>query len=354
MDNFFSRDYENARRRFRDAASRCGAQQIALPIESKGPHGEALTIDIAVLGNAEARQWVLHSSGLHGVEGFAGSAIQLAALQAPPVVPSHAALVLVHGLNPYGMAWWRRTNEHNVDLNRNFLAHAGGLPETPAAYRRLDSLLNPRSPPRFDAFLLRALWQIARHGFRPLKQAVAIGQYSLPHGLFYGGQTREAEICRYLDWLTAQAKTVERVLAIDVHTGLGRFGEDILFHETRGVGTDSERLAAGLRRRLTPVHETMTDAYANRGGYGSGLMAALHWAQVDFLTQEFGTFSALTVLRALRAENRWHHWGSAHLDHRSKRRLRAVFCPDAPRWRQAVVQRGVEMLRDACRFGFKT
>lgn len=29
---------------------------------------------------------------------------------------------MVHVLNPYGMAWLRRVNENNVDLNRNFRA----------------------------------------------------------------------------------------------------------------------------------------------------------------------------------------------------------------------------------------
>ena len=35
-------------------------------------------------------------------------------------LPKEAGLILVHALNPYGFAWSRRTNEDNVDLNRNF------------------------------------------------------------------------------------------------------------------------------------------------------------------------------------------------------------------------------------------
>ena len=57
----------------------------------------------------------MHSSGLHGIEGIAGSAIQLFWLQQSiPLLPKDRAIILVHVLNPYGMAWLRRFNEDNV------------------------------------------------------------------------------------------------------------------------------------------------------------------------------------------------------------------------------------------------
>jgi predicted deacylase len=119
--DFFSPDYGAARERFRAAAQAAGAALHSLGLDANGPGGEALTIDIAWLGDTPARRIVLHTSGLHGVEAFAGSAIQLALLKQPPAPKAECALVLVHVLNPYGMAWLRRTNENNVDLNRNFL-----------------------------------------------------------------------------------------------------------------------------------------------------------------------------------------------------------------------------------------
>jgi Protein of unknown function (DUF2817) len=48
-------------------------------------------------------------------EGFAGSAIQLQMLKDLPIMPKDAALIVVHALNPYGMAHLRRVNENNVD-----------------------------------------------------------------------------------------------------------------------------------------------------------------------------------------------------------------------------------------------
>ncbi len=85
------------------------------------PHEEELTIDISLFGAATPQRILIHSSGLHGIEGFAGSAIQLRCLEDRlPVLRSDSTIVMVHILNPYGMAWFRRVNENNVDLNRNF------------------------------------------------------------------------------------------------------------------------------------------------------------------------------------------------------------------------------------------
>ena len=66
-----------------------------------------------------------------------------------------------------------------------------------------------------------------------------------------------------------------------------------------------------------------------------------------FICQEFGTFSGPKVLQALREENRWHHYGGATLDHATKRHLKEIFCPDDGRWRQSVLKRGAELLRQA-------
>src|SRR5438128_436045 len=110
---------------------RSGGRLEILPIAAKGPRGEDLSVDVGWFGAAEPDHVLVHSSGIHGVEGFAGSAIQLQIIDALPAIAENAALVLVHVLNPYGMAWLRRVNEENVDLNRNCLedaAYSGAPP----------------------------------------------------------------------------------------------------------------------------------------------------------------------------------------------------------------------------------
>ncbi|MBL6829928.1 MAG: DUF2817 domain-containing protein [Pirellulales bacterium] len=103
--------------RFRKAAQRIGWRLEAYPIAAVGPGGDELTIDVASSATEDADNVLVISSGLHGVEGFFGSAVQTMVLEwwassaSPPV-----RCVFLHALNPYGFAWIRRPNENNEDL----------------------------------------------------------------------------------------------------------------------------------------------------------------------------------------------------------------------------------------------
>ena len=122
-------------KRFLAAAARLRLPHHALPIHAPSPNDEPLTIDIAVAGPAKPKSALVLSSGVHGVEGLFGSAVQLAFLERLSAgwrLPQGAAVVLIHAINPFGFAWRRRFNENNVDLNRNFLlpdeAYTGAPP----------------------------------------------------------------------------------------------------------------------------------------------------------------------------------------------------------------------------------
>jgi hypothetical protein len=133
-DEYFSVDYFTARSRFRQRATQAGGQLTALQIDARGPAGEPLTIDIAWFGSKSPRQVVVHSSGLHGVEGFAGSAVQMQVLRRLPRLTDDTAAIFIHAVDPYSMAWLRRVNENNVDLNRNFLASSSDYAGAPRLY----------------------------------------------------------------------------------------------------------------------------------------------------------------------------------------------------------------------------
>ena len=351
LENHFSPDYATARERFRAAARDAGAALDALELEACGARDELLATDIAWLGAPDAARIVLHSSGVHGVEAYAGAAIQLAALDGLPRPPAGCALVLAHVLNPWGMSWLRRVNENNVDLNRNFLRPGETWSGAPRLYGALDRALNPPSPPGFDWFPVTMAALALRHGMRSLTQAIAQGQYEFPQGLFYGGSELQPGPRRYADWLQRRCGHAQYVFALDVHTGLGRAGEQMLVLEP-GVGaTPPAVLARALGSPLVAPGRTAA-AYVVRGSMGGVPGRALPGARVDFLLQELGTYPAFTVLRALREENRWHHHGGATLDHPAKRALREAMCPAAPAWRRRVVGHGINLLRSACAWSF--
>lgn len=350
--DFFSPDYTGARARFRAAALRAGAALDALPLAARGPHDESLTIDFAWLGARRPRQVVLHISGVHGVEAFAGSAAQLALLAAPPTLPADGALILVHVLNPYGMAWLRRTNEHNVDLNRNFHLDNGIWTGAPPLYKRLDTLLNPASPPARDAFALRLGIAGLRHGVRSVRQAIAHGQHRYPHGLFYGGAELQHGPRLFIAWLQEQLDGVAELFTIDLHTGLGPHAGDTLIVEP-GVGTAPQQtLARALQRALTGG-STAPVAYTTRGSLGAALPRMLPAARMEFVLQEIGTWSTLRVIHALREENRWHHHGDGHIEHAAKRRLLEALCPAEPAWREAAVAHGTDLAYRATEWLFR-
>ena len=225
----FPLDYASSRREFHEACARLGCALEAHPMNQAGPNGDDLTIDVAILPGGSPDRTLLVSSGIHGVEGFFGAAVQLRALQDWASRPGrkHAGVrcVMVHALNPFGFAWRRRVNEDNVDLNRNLLLPGESFSGSPAGYAALDGLLNPRHvPSRWEPVRLEFMVAIARHGMPAIKQSVASGQYDFPHGLFYGGgqPSRTSEILsEHFDrWLADS----QRVFHLDLHTGLGKWG----------------------------------------------------------------------------------------------------------------------------------
>jgi hypothetical protein len=337
---YFSPDYFTARNRFREAAVRAGARLETLPLLAKGPGGVQLGIDVAWAGADPPRRLLLHSSGLHGVEGFAGSAIQLRLLEDLPSLSPGTALVVAHVLNPYGMAWLRRVNENNVDLNRNFLddrPYSGA----PPAYSMLDPFLNPKSRPGRDFYFLRAAFLIMRFGMPVLRQSVVGGQYEFPNGLFFGGKQME-EGPRLYETFLERVRSAEKAIAIDVHTGLGKFKEDTLLVASE----DFVNLRNIFGTRVTPLQPEQ-GAYRIEGGIETMIFRAFTKTRPIVIGQEFGTCHSVRVLHALREENRWHHYGTGSPDHATKRHLKNVFCPDNEPWREAVLKRGGELLERA-------
>ena len=76
----FSPDYLTACEQFRAIALERGFRLEVFPIGQTGPFGEDLTVDAAIRGSeTPGRVWVV-SSGLHGVEGYFGSAVQCGGL----------------------------------------------------------------------------------------------------------------------------------------------------------------------------------------------------------------------------------------------------------------------------------
>lgn len=349
----YPRDYFTARQRFRQAAERAGWRLEAIPIDATGPRGEELTIDVASSPHGDPEKTLVVSSGLHGVEAFLGSAVQLALLERGPAsMPASPRYVLLHSLNPFGFAWLRRFDENNVDPNRNFLLPGEAYAGCPDGYAELDGLLNPRRPPwRWEPFLPKALWVIARHGMRKLRQAIATGQYAYPQGIFFGGAapTRTHEILR--DNLGRWLQGARDVVHLDFHTGLGASGTCRLLIDYPLRAEQRQRLAEWFGSDSFEAIDSSNVAYAARGGIGRWCVARNLAPQYLFACAEFGTYGPVRVLAGLRAENQAHHWGlPASRDTTwAKAQLTELFCPAAEAWRARALERGLDLVARAAR-----
>jgi len=352
FNDYFSKSYSSAKELFLKNCQKVDAKLFSIPIDGKTPNGKDLTINIALIGNPDPERILLHTSGLHGIEGFAGSAIQSYVLNNLPPISKNGAIILVHILNPYGMSWMRRTNGNNVDLNRNFLRSEDSWSGVTKGYQTLENFLNPKSPPGFDFFTVQALLNIYQFGFSKLKQSLACGQYEFPQGLFYGGNQLQSESELYENWLMKNISNVKYVFAIDIHSGLGKFGKDTLLMglgRGKGVYQHLQKILGAKIRRPT-IQDSI--AYDIRGGLLDILPRLFPEAMIESLTQEFGTYSAFKIVHILREENRLFQYGKCSLDHPIKSKLKERFYPASKKWKESVLKLGFELVSKAARCTF--
>lgn len=351
---YFSADYREARTCFRALAAELGWQSEALPVDGPvglGPDSSSeLTVDIALSpvpkSGSQQRDvppsTLVLSSGLHGVEGFLGSAIQLQQMarwvKQPP--PENVRVVVLHALNPYGFANLRRCDAGNRDLNRNFLIdheYSG----SPPLYPHMNRLLNPESPNgRAECFYLRAAWSILRHGYSQVQSTVAGGQYEFPRGLFFGGREPSRLVGQLQERLALWHSGSRRVVHFDFHTGLGEYANCQLLFERALNQRERKEVVTWVGEKGLVEVPCSKAVYQAKGTFGQWCVEQGGEADYLFAFAEFGTYGPLRVLSALREENRQHHCGerSSARFHQSKRALLEAFCPRSQVWRERTLE----------------
>lgn len=353
VSRHFSATYAEARGKFREAATRAGAQLVPYLNPTKGPAGEELTTDVARIGPADASRVLITLSATHGAEGFCGSGIQIASFEGgfAREVPAGMALIVVHAINPSGFAWIRRVTEENVDCNRNWVDFARPLPKN-EAYDELADAICPRewsdasleiARTRLDAFS-------QKHGAAALQRAMSGGQYSHPDGIFYGG-AGPTWARRTLERILAEFAGSARHLAlIDYHTGLGPYGhgEQIVMHGAGSAGL--QRAEQWYGNVTNPAFGTSTSAELT-GDNLSALDKVFAAKGVTFtgMALEYGTLSLREVLDAVRADNWLHQHGK--LDSPQGRALKtairdAFYC-DKDDWKDMLFEQGMRAQRAA-------
>ncbi len=350
----FPLTYAECRARFLQAAGRAGAHVERHPIEARGPDDERLSIDVARVGDARPARVLVVMSGVHGIEGYAGSAIQTWSLDHAAAwdVPPGCAVIHVHAVNPWGMAWWRRQNESNVDLNRNWVDFGRPLPDNPG-YRELHRWLCPDvlDDETERAFLEATGRLIEERGYSWVKEAVTVGQYEFEDGLYYGGHRREASTRTLEAIAAAHFEGCDEMLIVDLHTGHGAYGECTLLSgeaaDTPGAAMIDSIFAGETIERTAGDAEATTPH--KRGQLTLGLCAAFGGTRSAAVTLELGTVDDTTMILAERRE----HWLQRKGDFTTAEGgeiawgHRVASIPDDRAWEEAGLAHGDRVLAKA-------
>jgi hypothetical protein len=364
---YFSSDYSEARKKFLVAAAEVDAVLESHANPMKGPRGERLFTDVAILGPSDASRVLLVVSGTHGVEGFCGSGLQTGLLRSGRVgeLPNGVKVVLVHVLNPFGMAWLRRVNEDNVDLNRNFIEDYSHPPEN-KDYSLLADVIAPgdfsqervrEARRQLLAFAENmAESELRKLGVREpsdelqayaqslgelrLRNAIHRGQYTHPKGLQFGGTTQVWSNKVFRDIVEVHVVGADRVVLIDLHTGLGPYGHGTCLLNEPIESKAYERARAWWGNTVTSTKSAESPSSDITGSLKHAFARMLSKdTQATAITLEFGTFDPLDVFFAMQAENWLHHYGDKN-DPRAgqiKQEMLRVFYPHSDdHWKKMV------------------
>ncbi len=335
--------YAQARAELSAAAVRAGAGVTAFPHPSSGREGEELAIDVVTVGPDDADSVVVIVSGTHGVEGYAGSAIQRWWLdERAAALPAGVRVVIVHALNPVGFSWVRRVNEDNVDLNRNFVDWSQPPPANDG-YGEIADLLVPADwSEESQATTTDALMEVAATvGMQRFQEMVTTGQYAHPTGIFHGGSGPVWSHRWVTERLPEIVGAARRLCILDLHTGLGPWGHGELI-SVDDIGSDAYRRGTAWWGAVQSTSGGESVSADLDGDWLSGIPALIPDAEATTIAIEYGTVDVITVLQSLRADAWLHAHGDPSSDAAAaaiRAQVRAAFVDDDPAWLATIIER---------------
>jgi hypothetical protein len=361
---YFPSGYDESRRRFRENCRRqaaspddfCGIFHVASPTDTD------LTIDYGFFSRGGDRLLIIQS-GIHGSEAIPGAAVQELVLKEylARLLDQHFDVFFIHALNPYGFRYVRRTDEFNVNLNRNFVAGSRDFKKPNPDYERLRTLFEPAGPVhnvQLSALGIQArfLGRVIGDGFSatPLTIGLDSGQYRHPQGMNYGGQAPALQVYFLKNALgPLMARPYRKILFLDFHTGLGKNGELAIIegiHPPRKILGEFARLMDRHEQDGIVIHSGNDAGFFPTSGdvidFVPGLLSPSD-PRVLALTMEYGTMGTDTISQLRSAsrmilENRAHFYPCKQDDTAPcaeiREDFRSLFSPSDQEWRLRVMR----------------
>ena len=349
LELVFSDDYFTARDKFRFSCVAHGFELEFFECPAKGPEDQSLSVDIGYRGPADPQNLFVTVSGVHGVEGMAGSACQLDFLlnDYAGTFPSDCGVLFVHFLNPFGAAWRCTETHENIDLNRNFLDFSAPLPQN-AAYdevRDIFACRQFRGADREEADHKLARY-IEENGLDRFLSASAAGQYHDPKGLAFGGQSEAWANTLLQSRLKKFRQSVKHAVIVDIHTGLGPYGAGtILANLPRNApGGDDVYETFG---EFAVFNANREIGYSVTAGLDKGCRNALPGVSMLAVALEFGTCDIMDAIEATRDRIWLSNWGDYHsaLGQKISSALLETYFRPETEWRELVLLRWRQVVR---------
>ena len=244
-DRFYT-SYEQIRAHLQELTNELGVEIASHPIDES----DDLYIDSFYLpSHGEKTNLVVLTTGVHGMEGYIGSVMLDVFFEEvyPALDRENTGVLVVANVNPYGMKYYRRYNENNVDLNRNFILDWESFDlASNQEYPKVDTFLGPTGK------IGNALWHevgfylnLAKtaitDGADTVSDALLTGQYEYPQGVYYGGTGDEASTV-YLKNVFSQCldSDYENIVHLDIHSGYGPRYNMVIFNSVFETMTEAE------------------------------------------------------------------------------------------------------------------
>ena len=353
--SYFQESYADCRKSFLAEANKMkeaykNVQISSLKVESR--IDQDLFIDYCYIpAQKRFKRLLILTSAVHGVEGYAGSAVQQMFLK--ELVKENSlddlGLLIIHGINPYGFKYKRRVTENNVDLNRNCSVDNSLFESENKGYNDLNAFLNQKQKVNLTSFgnfffQLDAIQKIIRYSMGTLRQAVLQGQYQYEKGVYFGGKALEPSVKAVTPLIQQTAESYDMVFNIDLHTGYGANGTLHLFPNP----LKDEKKKAKIENIFSGLHIDWGDSddfYTVTGDFATYVGDII--PQKYYLTMifEFGTMDTQTTMGSIKAlhnvmiENQGvqHGYKSQKDEKGVKSRYLEGYYPSSESWRSKAI-----------------
>ena len=348
----FYESYDEIRAHLQDLTGELGVEIFSYAIDE----ADGLYIDSFYLpSKAEKTNLIVLTTGVHGMEGYIGATmLDVFFREIYPTLEDDTGVLVVANVNPYGMKYFRRYNENNVDLNRNFILDWDSFDlASNTEYPKVDTFLGPTGKIGNGlwhevGFYMSLAKTALTEGADTVSDALLTGQYEYPQGVYYGGNGDEASTVYLKDVFSRCLDSdYEDIVHIDLHSGYGPRYNMVIFNSVYETMNEAESVAAfGYDHVIAYDSESF---YATTGDTTDFFyrLAEQKQAEAELYSTcfEFGTigeefFDTILSLKYTIDENRnhWYPTDNAVTEQIIHENYMELYYPTETQWREKTVE----------------